>query len=122
MSDTVPADQVDRAAQVAHAAIRAHQIANGQKPHPEWDQAEEWMRESTREAVRSALVDPTPGAQHERWLEERRAQGWSYGPERDDVRKKNPNMVEFHELPKFEQQKDSIIIAIARALLSDDGA
>lgn len=120
MSITVSNDQIDRVAQVAHAAIRAHQVAHGQKPHPEWEAAEEWMRQSTRDAVRSALVDPTPGAQHDRWLEERRAQGWSYGPERDDEKKKNPNMVDFEELPKFEQQKDSIIIALAQALLEDD--
>jgi len=120
MAQTISTEQVDRIAQVAHAAIRAHQIAHGQKPHPEWDDAEDWMRDSSREAVRAALEDPTPGAQHTRWMEERKAQGWSYGPERDDQKKHNPNMVDFDELSLFEKQKDYIIIALTQALAGDE--
>jgi hypothetical protein len=116
MTKTISPEQIDRIAQVAHAAIRAHGIAHGRKPGPEWDDAEEWMRESSRDAVRVALEDPTPGTQHTRWMEERKGQGWTYGPERDDEKKHNPNMVEYDELSLFEKQKDWIIIALAQAL------
>ncbi len=119
MTRTISPEQVDRIAQVAHAAIRAHQVAHGQKPHPEWTDAEEWMRESSRDAVRAALEDPTPGAQHTRWMEERKAQGWTYGPERDDQKKHNPNMIDYEELSLFEKQKDMIIIALAQALAEE---
>jgi len=120
MTRTISPEQVDRIAQVAHAAIRAHQVAHGQKPHPEWGDAEEWMRESSRDAVRAALEDPTPGAQHNRWMEERKAQGWTYGPERDDQKKHNPNMIDYEELSLFEKQKDLIIIALAQALAGEE--
>ena len=120
MAHTISPEQVDRIAQVAHAAIRAHQVAHGQKPHPEWIDAEEWMRESSRDAVRAALEDPTPGAQHTRWMEERKAQGWTWGPERDDEKKHNPNMIDYDELSLFEKQKDMIIIALAQALAGGD--
>jgi|GEM_PF-3123080 len=108
-------EEIDRIAQVAHAAIRAHAMAHGREPVPEWSAAEEWMRQSSRAAVRVALEDPTPGAQHARWMEERRGQGWTHGPERDDER-----MVAYEDLPLFEKQKDMIFVALARALSGGD--
>ena len=36
--------------------------------------------------------------EHERWSEERRAQGWSYGP-RDETKKTNPSLLPWPELP-----------------------
>ena len=43
---------------------------------------------------------------HEIWAEERIAQGWSYGPRRDDSKKENPCMVPYSQLPEKEKDFD----------------
>jgi hypothetical protein len=40
---------------------------------------------------------------HERWRTTKLQQGWTYGPEKDSVRKTNPLMVPYEELPQKER-------------------
>jgi hypothetical protein len=41
---------------------------------------------------------------HETWSRQRLAEGWRWGPKRDDERKEHPNLVPYEELS--EQDKD----------------
>lgn len=43
---------------------------------------------------------------HEIWAVERIAQGWSFGPERNDAKKENPCMVPYSQLPEKEKDFD----------------
>lgn len=43
---------------------------------------------------------------HEIWAEGRKAEGWTYGPERNDEKKQNPCMVPYSDLPDSEKQYD----------------
>lgn len=43
---------------------------------------------------------------HEVWARERLADGWTYGPSRDDVRKEHPCLVPYDELPESEKKYD----------------
>ena len=43
---------------------------------------------------------------HEIWAVERLAQGWSFGPERNDEKKENPCMVPYSQLPESEKVFD----------------
>ena len=43
---------------------------------------------------------------HEVWASERRKEGWSYGPQRNDVLKQNPDMVPYSDLPESEKEYD----------------
>lgn len=43
---------------------------------------------------------------HEIWAESRQAEGWSYGPQRDDEKKQNPCMVPYSLLPESEKKYD----------------
>jgi len=43
---------------------------------------------------------------HEVWAATRIAQGWSYGPERNDSEKKHPCLVPYGELPEEEKTYD----------------
>lgn len=45
---------------------------------------------------------------HELWAAERIAQGWSYGPQRDDERKLHPCLVPYDELPENERTFDRV--------------
>ena len=43
---------------------------------------------------------------HEVWASERKKEGWSYGPHRDDTLKQNPDMVPYSDLPESEKEYD----------------
>ena len=43
---------------------------------------------------------------HEVWAEARQAEGWTYGPHRDDQLKQTPDMVPYAKLPESEKQYD----------------
>ena len=105
-------------ARVIHAAIRTWSTAHGQPDMPDWDVAPQWMKDSTFASIQFVLDHPDAdgGAQHLQWMNHRRAQGWTYGPVRDEARKTHPMLVPFDQLPIMEQKKDDLVSAIVRAL------
>ena len=111
-------DSLDPIARVIHAAIRTWSTAHGQPDMPDWDMAPQWMKESTFASIKFVLENPDAdaGAQHVQWMEQRRAQGWTYGPVRDEALKTHPMLVPFDQLPVMEQKKDDLVSAIVRAL------
>jgi hypothetical protein len=52
------------------------------------------------------LVERLAERVHKGWMEKRSADGWTYGPARDDVRKKHPDMVPYEVLPEPEKEID----------------
>ena len=56
---------------------------------------------------------------HENWAKLRIAEGWRYGPHRDDQRKEHPNLVPYQQLPESEKQYDrQTAIESIKALLA----
>ena len=43
---------------------------------------------------------------HDVWAAQRIAQGWTYGPERDDTKKTHPCLVPYDRLPDSEKEYD----------------
>lgn len=43
---------------------------------------------------------------HDIWARQRMAEGWSYGPKRDDAAKKHPDLVPYGDLPDSEKEYD----------------
>jgi len=43
---------------------------------------------------------------HEVWAKERKLEGWTYGPQRDDEKKLHPDMLPYHSLPESEKEYD----------------
>lgn len=43
---------------------------------------------------------------HAVWAQQRLAEGWHYGPKRDDARKEHPCLVPYDELPENEKEYD----------------
>jgi len=46
---------------------------------------------------------------HEVWAQTRLAEGWRWGPERNDDRKEHPCLVPYEELPEGEKDFDRVI-------------
>lgn len=52
------------------------------------------------------LVEAMAKNVHEVWAESRILQGWTYGPERNDVLKHHPCLIPYEELPEIEKAYD----------------
>ncbi len=53
-----------------------------------------------------ALAEQMAKNVHEIWAETRIVQGWTYGPERNDAKKKHPCLIPYEELPEEEKVYD----------------
>src|SRR3954462_3068705 len=52
------------------------------------------------------LVERIARNNHELWAKRRMAEGWRYGPMRDEARMETPNLVPYEELADSEKQYD----------------
>ena len=43
---------------------------------------------------------------HDIWAKQRISEGWTYGPKRDDVNKKHPDLIPYSDLPESEKEYD----------------
>jgi hypothetical protein len=43
---------------------------------------------------------------HDHWARQRMGEGWTFGPERNDVRKEHPCLVPYDQLPESEKEYD----------------
>jgi hypothetical protein len=59
--------------------------------------------------------------EHERWIEERRAGGWTYGKVKDTAKKITPYLVPYHQLSEDIKEKDRDVIRNIPALLDRIG-
>lgn len=53
-----------------------------------------------------ALAEAMAENVHEVWAERRIAEGWTFGPVRDDTRKQTPCLVPYADLPEIEKEYD----------------
>lgn len=107
---------IDRIARVVHEAVRALQIDDGHDPVPAWDDADGWLRDSTREGVQAAINGQTPRESHETWAAGKVRDGWVHGDVKDADAKTHPSLVDYDALPRAEQDKDAVLLAITEAL------
>lgn len=66
-------------------------------------------------------VEDLSVTEHDRWVSERQAAGWTYGTVRDNIRKLHPAMLPWPELPEFERDKDRNAIRAIPPILRDAG-
>ena len=111
---------VELAARAAHEANRAYCLALGDWSQPEWVDAPDWQKDSARNGVKFLRDNPDagPSASHESWLEEKRRDGWGWGPVKDEKSKQHPCFVPYEKLPPGQKAKDAIFVAVVRGVLS----
>lgn len=116
---------LNAAVNVITIAIMCHQAnkvwceQNGDFSQKDWNEAEEWQRESAIKGVEFRIANPNAGddAQHNAWMKDKIENGWKYGEVKDAVAKTHPCLVPFENLPEFQQKKDKIFAAVCDALL-----
>lgn len=105
-------------AAIAHDANRRLCFAQGDQSQLLWGTAPAWQRESAINGVRFCLANPDApaSANHESWLKQKEADGWTYGPKKDPETKQHPCFVPYDQLPPEQQAKDHLFKAICAAL------
>jgi ryanodine receptor 2 len=65
------------------------------------------------------LTERLAANSHDLWAAQRLAEGWSYGPYRDDKNKQHPCLVPYDRLPEEEKEYDRITaLGTLKAILS----
>ena len=64
------------------------------------------LRKSELPAALAPLTEALARNVHEVWAATRIAQGWRFGPERNDARKEHPCLIPYEELPEEERTYD----------------
>jgi hypothetical protein len=103
-------------ARVVHEANRAVQRSLSEEVNPPWDQAPEWMQESTVKGVEGIQAGNTPEESHAAWMQDRIERGWVWGKFKSELAKTHPDLVAYEELPREQQLKDTLFHAITTIL------
>lgn len=105
-------------AKTCHQANKALCEANGDSSQKDWDEAEEWQRDSAVKGVEFRIANPeaAASAQHDSWSKDKIALGWVFGEVKDAEKKTHPCLVPFDQLPEFQQKKDKLFQGIVDAL------
>ena len=61
-----------------------------------------------------ALEATSPEREHQSWVQAYVDMGWKYGPVRNQAEKTHPDLLPFADLPKAEQDKDAVFLALCR--------
>ena len=110
--------KVSQIAKTCHEVNKVYCESLGDTSQPSWEDAPEWQKESACQGVIFHLTNPDakPEDSHEEWFRQKKIEGWKYGPVKDVEKKEHPCMVPYHELPKEQQVKDSLFIAVVKSL------
>lgn len=110
--------QIAMVARAAHEANRAYCLWMGDETVKPWETAGDQQHESAMRGVEGVLSGTTPEKNHESWLDFKRRQGWTWGPEKDEAAKKHPCMVPYDELPPEQKLKDAMFIGVVSACVA----
>lgn len=91
---------------VAHETLRAYSAAIGQEL-PAWEDAPEWMMQSTIDGVAFHLANPkaTPEDTHKNWMAQKIRAGWVHGKVKDVALKMHPSIAPYVEIDEKEKAK-----------------
>lgn len=130
---------LEKLAEGVHELYRQGMLARGEQSEPaalDYPDLPEDLKEQNRQNVRDiptklaqvgyiVVPGPTDGLsfefpeetleelarmEHERWIREKRATGWRYGPETNPQLKLSQNLVPWEDLPESEKEKDRDLV------------
>lgn len=109
-------DEPEQIAMVAYSVNKAYCEALGDTSQPDWADAADWQKSSVYNGVALHLNgEHGPEASHGSWMNQKLAEGWKYGPEKNPETKEHPCMVAFADLSPEQQAKDYIFRGVVHA-------
>ncbi len=109
---------IEQAARTTYEVNRAYARSIGDHSFGPWDDAPEWQKDTNRAGIQFHLDNPgaTPADSHASWMLAKLDDGWVYGPTKDPVNKRHPCLLPYEQLPREQQVKDDLFIAVMRGL------
>jgi hypothetical protein len=104
-------------AKAAHEVNRAYCAVIGAYTQPEWEDAPDRQKKITIKLARGVVASGlhySPRHVHERWMDAKQLDDWSFGEARDPERRTHPCMVDYSLLPEEHRAKGSIFINVVR--------
>lgn len=110
---------VNDIARACHEANKCLCEGLGDFSQKRWGVAEDWQRDSAVKGVEYFINNPDApdSAQHDAWMDDKLADGWVYGKEKDADNKTHPCLVAFDKLPAGQQAKDTLFKAVCKTLV-----
>jgi hypothetical protein len=106
-------------AKMAHNVNAAYCLAIGDDSQVLWEEAPKWQQQSAVNGVSFHLQNPDadPKASHESWMAEKKAEGWTYGAEKNAEKKTHPCYMQYELLPAGQRAKDFIFRSICHNMI-----
>ena len=106
-------------ARIAHEINRAYCEAIGDESQKPWNTAPDWQKDSAMNGVRFLVKNPdsTPEDSHNSWLDAKKADGWEWGPMKDEELKRHPCLVNYEDLPQEQKVKDFLFSAVVLSMI-----
>lgn len=114
--------KIEDIAKACHEVNRAFCAAIGDTSQTAWEDAPDWQKTSAINGVRFHLAGllngkrPDPRDSHRNWMQEKLAAGWVLGPVKDAEAKTHPCLVDYFDLPREQQVKDTLFVETFLAL------
>lgn len=111
--------KIEQIARTCHEVNKSYCESLGDKSQLDWEDAPDWQKESAMNGVTYHLGNPIakPSDSHNSWMAEKKEAGWKYGEVKDPIKKEHPCFVEYDKLPKEQQFKDALFIAVVRSFI-----
>lgn len=110
--------KIEDIARICHEVNRAYCTALGDTDQLPWEEAPDWQKHSAMVGVEMHLSNPqaTPEDSHNSWLQQKLADGWTWGPVKDAALKTHPCYLPYSELPSAQKAKDYIFRGVVMAM------
>lgn len=106
-------------ARACHEANRAYCLALGDPYQMAWEWAPDWQKDAACKGVLGVLCEgDTPEQSHERWTQEKFADGWKWGATKDPEKLEHPCLIPYSELPPEQRAKDHLFRDVCLAMAS----
>ncbi len=107
---------IEKIAKICHQANKAYCENINDFSQKEWEDAEDWQKESVINGVKYFMDNPnvSPEESHNNWIEKKLIDGWKYGPIKDANKKEHPCILNYSQLPNEQRIKDLLFTSIVR--------
>lgn len=119
VATTVDYEDFVKMAIICHQVNKTFCEYNGDTSHKDWDECEDWQKESVIAGVKFRVENPetTSEDMHQAWMQHKLDEGWVYGDHKDAENKVHPCLVPYDQLPENDKVKDSLFKTIVDAYL-----
>lgn len=115
--DTKTHLRIKALSRIVHEANKAFCESLGDTSQKPWNEAPGYNHTSAMAGIKAVWDNPgiTPAQIHDVWMDQKIADGWSYGETKDKEKKTHPSIIPYDQLSDCEKYKDYLVIYTVRS-------